>query len=146
MIIEIDFEQVYPIWRNLLWPERKSMIEPTSAMNYLGGYNLQNMRNKPTFLGYFIGDTLVGVNSGHLCYDKSYRSRGLYVDENYRKQGVGKSLLLASIDKGIQEHATFIWSYPKYTAHKTYTAAGFTIIGDWEQSELGQNAYCKFDL
>jgi GNAT superfamily N-acetyltransferase len=146
MIIEIDFDTIYPIWKQFLWPERISKIESNSAMNYLGGYALQNLDTKPTFFAYVIKDEIVGVNSGHLCLDKSYRSRGLYVSPNYRKQGIGTKLLLASIIQAEKENAKFVWSYPKLTAHKTYLSAGFTITSDWEQSELGQNAYCFYDL
>lgn len=146
MPIEIDFEIIFPVWKNKLWPERQSKIESTSAMNYLGGYNIQNMDYKPTFYGYFIDTKLVGVNSGHLCRDNSYRSRGLFVDLDYRNQGIGKLLLLASINRGRIENAKFVWSYPKHTAYKTYLGAGFSVTSDWEKSELGQNAYCKLDL
>lgn len=146
MISKIDFEIIYPVWRNLLWPERKSLIESTSAMNYLGGYDIKNLEFQPTFFGYFIDGNLVGVNSGHRCKDNSYRSRGLFVNENYRQRGIGKSLLEASINQAIEEHAEFVWSYPKYTAYRAYIAAGFSITSPWEQSELGQNAYCKKDL
>lgn len=146
MLIEIDFETIFSIWKNKLWPERLSKIESTSAMNYLGGYNIKNMDYKPTFYGYLLDNKIVGVNSGHLCADQSYRSRGLFVDSEYRNRGIGKILLLASIDRGRFENANFVWSYPKHTAHNTYVGAGFAITSEWEQSELGRNAYCKIDL
>lgn len=146
MITEIDFETIYPIWKNLLWPERSSKIESNSAMQYLGGYDLKNLDTTPTFFAYVNDNKIVGVNSGHMCHDNSYRSRGLYVDPNYRKRGIGTKLLLASIAQAEKEKAVFVWSYPKDKAYKTYISAGFIISSAWEQSELGQNAYCKHDL
>jgi GNAT superfamily N-acetyltransferase len=146
MITEIDFETIYPIWKNLLWPERISKIESNSAMKYLGDYDLKNLYTRPTFFAYYIDDIIIGVNSGHMCHDNSYRSRGLYVDPIYRKRGIGTKLLLASILQAEKENAKFVWSYPKYTAYKTYLGAGFSVTSDWEKSELGQNAYCKLDL
>lgn len=146
MIVEIDFDVILPIWQNFLWKDRVSAIESNSAMNYLGGYDLKNLNTNPTFFAYTINNKIIGVNSGHLCCDGSYRSRGLYVHKEHRGYGIGIQLLLSSINQAKKEHAKFIWSYPKYTAYKTYLSAGFTITSNWEQSELGQNAYCKLDL
>lgn len=146
MITYIDFETIYPIWRNFLWPERQSKIEPTSAMCFLGGYDSNNLNYKPTYFAYYIDNQIVGVNSGHMCHDNSYRSRGLYVFPNYRNQGIAKNLLLASIEQGINSKAKLVWSYPKQSAIKAYQSAGFILSSEWEQSELGLNAYVRRDL
>ena len=146
MIITITFEEIYSIWNTQLWPTRQSNIETHSAMNFLGGYNMKNMISTPTFFAYKLGNKIVGVNSGHLCHDNSYRSRGLFVFHEYRKQGIGKILLLATIDKGKDECADYVWSYPKQSSWLTYEAAGFTLASIWEQSELDLNAYCYFKL
>ena len=146
MINLISYEIIFPIWRNYLWPNRKDKIEPHSAMLFLDGYDLKNFDYCPSFFGYFVNDKLVGVNSGHKCYDNSYRSRGLYVDKDYRKKGIGKELLLATIAQGKKECADFIWSYPKQSSWKCYASAGFTLSSDWHLSENDTNAYCKFSL
>lgn len=138
----IDYTNILSIWKKYLWPNRESYIESTSAMVYLNGYDLNNMSFKPSFFGYYINDNLVGVNSGHKCYDMSYRSRGLYVFPEFRKQGIGTKLLLETIDQGKKENCEFVWSYPKQTSWKTYQAAGFVLSSPWELSELGHNAYC----
>jgi len=146
MIITITFEEIYSIWNTGLWPNRQSAIETHSAMNFLGGYDIKNMISNPTFFAYKLDNKIVGVNSGHLCHDNSYRSRGLFVFTEYRKQGIGKILLLATIDKGIREGADYVWSYPKQSSWLTYEAAGFSLASIWEQSELDLNAYCHFKL
>jgi GNAT superfamily N-acetyltransferase len=146
MIITIPFEEIYSIWNTQLWPNRQSAIETHSAMNFLGGYDIKNMISTPTFFAYKLDNKIVGVNSGHLCRDNSYRSRGLFVFTEYRKQGIGKILLCATIDKGKDECADYVWSYPKQSSWLTYTAAGFSIASLWEQSELDLNAYCYFKL
>ena len=76
---KISFYQIFPIWNNYLWPNRVSEITPTSAMCYLGGYDLVNMDSMPTFFAYVIDGEIAGVNSGHMCNNNEYRSRGLYV-------------------------------------------------------------------
>jgi len=146
MIITIPFEEIYSIWYTRLWPNRQSAIETHSAMNFLGGYDIKNMISTPTFFAYKLDNKIVGVNSGHLCHDNSYRSRGLFVFTEYRKQGIGKILLRATIDKGKDECADYVWSYPKQSSWKTYESAGFSLASIWEQSELDLNAYCHFKL
>lgn len=145
MIITIPFEEIYSIWNTQLWPTRESTIETHSAMNFLGGYDIKNMISNPTFFAYKLDNKIVGVNSGHLCHDNSYRSRGLFVFPEYRKQGIGKMLLLATINKGRDECADYVWSYPKQSSWKTYESAGFNLASSWETSELDINAYCKIN-
>lgn len=145
MIQQITYEEIFPIWEKHLWPGRVSKIEPTSAMNFLGGYDLRNMVN-PTFFGYKIYGTYIGVNSGHPCHDQSYRSRGLYVFPEYRHLGIGKLLLEAAIAQGKKEKATYIWSYPKYSSWRTYQSVGFELASNWESSEMDTNAYCRLNL
>jgi GNAT superfamily N-acetyltransferase len=143
---EITFEIINSIWTEKLWPTRVSKIETHSAMCFLGKYDLKNMSYPATYFGYFIDDQLAGVNSGHLCYDNSYRSRGLYVSESYRNLGIGSKLLSAIIEQGSKEKANFVWSYPKQSAWKCYQKVGFTLASDWHQSENDINAYCFLDL
>ena len=65
---------------------------------------------------------------------------------DYRKQGIGKALLLKTSDQAKLEHANFVWSYPKKSAYLTYISAGFILSSDWETSELGENAYVRKNL
>ena len=146
MIKTVNFSIVYDIWVNYLWPNRHSTIEPVSSMQFMGGYDLKNMRFDPTFFAYYRDDKIIGVNSGHMCIEGKYRSRGLYVFPEYRKQGIGTELLLKTVDQAKKETATIIWSYPRLQSWSTYRKAGFDLSTDWENSELGLNAYCKRDL
>jgi GNAT superfamily N-acetyltransferase len=147
-IKSISFAEILPIWKNDLWPNRVSEITATSAMCFLGGYSYENMEGSPTFLGYFVNNELVGVNSGHYTkHNDGYRSRGLYVFPEFRRQGIGIALLKATIAWAKNENATMCWSYPKYTSWKTYQTAGFILASDWEKSEMSdKNAYCRFEF
>jgi GNAT superfamily N-acetyltransferase len=146
MLKLIDFETIYPIWKNNLWPNRTSDITSNSAMVYLGGYDIKNMYCEPTFLAFYLDNKIVGVNSGHICADNSFRSRGLYVFPEYRKQGIGTKLLFKVIDLAKENSCSFVWSYPKLESWTTYQQAGFKLSSEWENSELGLNAYCIKDL
>lgn len=143
MILKTDFDTIYKIWRENLWSDRVSAIEPQSAMLLTGGYDLKNFEYTPTFFIYMVNDQIAGCNSGHKCCDGSYRSRGLYVYPDFRKKGYAKKLLLATIEQGMKERATYVWSYPRYESWPSYKAAGFELVTDWKPDETGVNAFCK---
>lgn len=147
MIEKITFADILPVWRDYLWPERESDIDPTSAMSFLGGYDLVNMDSEPTFFAYFVDGEIAGVNSGHMCKDQDYRSRGLYVFDQYRGRGIATELLKATIDQGRIENAKLCWSYPRKSSWKSYANAGFRLVSEWECTETSDaNAYCRIDL
>lgn len=144
MITKISFEEIYPIWRCELWPDRESAIEPNSAMQFTGGYDIYNMSTIPTFFAFKIDNIIAGVNSGHMCAGNVYRSRGIYVYDRFRGRGIGVHLLKATIDQGLNEGASFVWSYPRKSSWSTYQAAGFYLMTDWESSETSlSNAYAR---
>jgi len=146
VIETITFEEILPIWRDYLWPDRVSPIESNSAMVYLvGGYDSFNMQTAPTFFAYKVDGKIAGVNSGHMCARKQYRSRGLYVFEEFRGMGIGTRLLLATIQQGKKESATMCWSYPRNTSWTTYHHAGFKLTSEYIEGETGYNAYCIYE-
>lgn len=147
MIKTITFDETLPIWEKYLWPERESSIDTTSAMCFLGGYDLVNMESMPTFFAYVIDGEIAGVNSGHMCKDQQYRSRGLYVFDKFRGKGIGTILLKATIEQAKKENAVLCWSYPRESSWKSYLHAGFELASDWEVSETSDaNAYCKINI
>lgn len=146
MIIKTDFDTINKIWTEHLWVDRKNKIEPHSAMLLSGEYELKNYKFVPSFFIYVIDGQIIGCNSGHKCCDGTYRSRGLYVFNDYRKKGYGKELLLATINQGQLEKATCVWSYPRRESWNTYKSAGFVLISDWITNEGYLNAYCKIGL
>ena len=147
MIRPITWSQIKKIWHSKLWPDRTTAIESTSAMCYMSGYNINNMNYDPTFFGYFFNNRLVGVNSGHLCADNSYRSRGLWVDNDHRGYGYGKQLLQATVNQAKLESADFIWSFPRKASWSTYKSVGFKKTTNWVASETSEaNAFCIIKL
>ena len=147
MIKTISFDEILPIWKNYLWPNRESPIDMHSAMCYLGGYDLVNMQSIPTFFAYYVDGEIAGVNSGHMCKDQHYRSRGLYVFEKFRGKGIATELLIATIAQGKKEGAVLCWSYPRQSSWNSYNKAGFNLSSDWETSETSEaNAYCVVSL
>ena len=143
-IIELSFEQILPIWRDYLWPNRTSPIESNSAMCLYGGYNMFNMTTKPTFFACMIDNEIAGVNSGHMCDNLEYRSRGLFVFDRFRGKGIGTSLLRITLEQGRSEEAVLCWSYPRDTSRGIYENAGFKLASEFEVGESGNNAYCIY--
>lgn len=148
MIQEISFETVLPIWQTELWPYRQSRIEPSSAMLFNSDkFDIGNFSLPKWFLGYYVDNKLIGVNSGHMCTDGTSRSRGLWVNCEYRNHGYGKLLLSQTIELARQHTASAIWSYPRKTSWNTYKSVGFTLMSPWEESETSSsNAYCYMRL
>jgi GNAT superfamily N-acetyltransferase len=143
MIQQISWSEIFEIWSEKLWPQRNvQTIEPFSAMLLSGGYG-SNQSYSPTFWGYMRDSAIVGVNSGHACVDGSYRSRGLWVDPEYRNQGIGRNLLLKALEQAENENTRLCWSLPRKTSWPTYQSAGFELCSDWFQTETSDaNAYC----
>ena len=146
MIKEITWKQIYSVWANHLWPTRSSPIDTHSAMCFLKGHDMANKKTNVTFYGYFINDQIAGVNSGHGCspienYPKNYRSRGLFVFEKFRGQGIGLKLLEITAEKAKLEGYEMIWSYPRNTSFPTYSKAGYVLASNWMETETGTNAF-----
>lgn len=146
---QITFQEILPIWQNKLWPNRVSKIETHSAMtwpltHHSQPYSMDVFNHPATFFGIFDQDKLVAVNSGHLTAQQEYRSRGLWVDPNYRGMGLAQIILLSTIDQAKQQGAKMIWSIPRLTALSAYERVGFKTVGDRidEGVEFGPNIYC----
>ena len=131
-----SFEEIYSIWRDKLCPERISKIKPMSSLcwqlpNEIIKDNSIFERYSPTFWVVKDNEKIIGVNSGFKTSDKVYRSRGLYVDIEYRKQGISQILLRQTILQGKKEECHWIWSMPRKTALPVYQKIGFKKRGKW---------------
>ena len=140
MIKKIPFEYIYPIWKEKLWPDRSSDIEPMSAMTWpFEGdpqpINMSIFEYEPVFWGVFLDNKIVGVNSGHHTTDRQYRSRGIWVDPEYRMHGISQQLFMMTEHQAILEGCEMIWSIPRKTALKAYTKFGFQTVGDYFGTE-----------
>lgn len=122
---QIDFDTIKDIWKNELWENRKSEIKPTSSMVFNGGYDISIHNNMPTFLCIETNNQIVAVNSGHMTVNNFYRSRGLWVKQEYRKKGLTYLLFDVLIKQAIKEGAKVMWSLPRISALSAYTKNGF---------------------
>ena len=151
---EIDFDTIFPIWNEKLWPGRISKIEPMSSLVwnsqlFLTWGNSEIKKDsaifdkyEPKFFALRKEDLIVGVNSGFRTEEDVYRSRGLWVHPDHRGKGLGQELLKHGCKLAIKENCKVIWSMPRKSALETYEAVGFSKIGDWldDTVEFGPNA------
>ena len=126
---KITFEEILPIWKELLWTKRTSAIETHSAIVYSTNpyeYDSTYFEKPATFIGAYLDNRLVGVNSGHLTQQGYYRSRGLYVMEEARGKSLGRGLLEEIKKQAAIEGADVCWSMPRISSLPAYKSAGFT--------------------
>ena len=148
----IDFDTISNVWETELWPDRSSPIETHSAMTWPFEGNPQDIdmnifTYEPTFWGIYMGDTLVGVNSGHKTSETQYRSRGIWVHPKFRKKGFAQKLFIVTANQGLEEGCEMIWSIPRKTALKSYTNFGFETVGGYIKTETSDsNIYVKMIL
>ena len=135
----IDFPTIQDVWRTKLWPDRTSPIETHSAMTWPDAateqYDMKIFENTASFFGVFSDGTLVGVNSGHKTSDTHYRSRGLWVDPIFRKQGIAQVLFRMTEQQAVDEGCSFVWSVPRKTALSAYQRFGFNTVGGFFGTE-----------
>ena len=146
---KISFDTILPIWKNELWPDRTSAIETHSAMTwpFEGAPDPIDMNifdYKPTFWGVYIDDKLVGVNSGHRTDHTQYRSRGIWVDPDYRGRVIAQMLFSMTEHQALVEGCLLLWSIPRKTALSSYTKFGFETVGGYIETETADaNIYVK---
>ena len=143
LIKEVDFATIEYVWRNKLWPGRPSLIEPYSAMMFMHDrYDVTFASRPRVFLGGYIDDKLIAVNSLHLSEKYMARSRGIWVDPEFRNNGYGTQLLCETNAKALELKANAIWSFPRKGSFTTYKNAGYVRISSWlDHGEFGPNCY-----
>jgi len=161
MLREITFEEIKPLWE-LLWPGRDD-IAAMSSLTHEGDDVWEDTdmsiydKYEPIFFGVYTDDTneLVAVNSCHPTSETRMRSRGLYVKLGYTGKGLAQGLLHHTVNYSRDNGFKVVWSLPKEKAIKTYTSAGFEIIGEtrygetWPSSgvmQYGTNYYVEKKL
>lgn len=138
---KISFEQILPIWSEKLWPGRASPIETHSAMTWpfeglVDEYDMNIFSYPATYVAAFTDNgSLVAVNSGHKTSDLHYRSRGLWVDPEYRRQHIAQTLFTLLENQAMCEHCDMMWSLPRKSALSAYQYFGFHTVGDWLETE-----------
>lgn len=165
VVEECRFEDVLPIWQTKLWPGRVSKIESHSAMKWLGGIDLDLMNAPAFFCRLRLSDNnpnsahsgrVIGVLSGHfgglIELDgkkevRSYRTRGLFVEPEFRGLGAAGLLMSATLSEAKRQTCEVAWTFPRQSVMPAYQKMGFKMIGQWigendpGAGEFGPNCY-----
>ena len=144
-IKQITFEEILPFWLKLWAWHTPETVETHSYMRHLAGH-FETFYPEIAYFGAICDNKIVGVNSVHTLPDGTCRSRGLWVDSEYRGNSIG-TLLLEVCVSWATGRASCIWSYPRNTSWNSYKKAGFELSSDWKTSEQGiKNAFCILAL
>jgi GNAT superfamily N-acetyltransferase len=147
-IKEVNFDFIFEIWSQHLWPNRKSKICPVSSVGYNHNKCLYEDKS-PYFYGAFLDEECIGVNSCIKTGDQEFRSRGLWVFPEHRKKGVSKLLLNEAINYAkCVRNGKMIWSLPRKTSIFAYLSVGYVQTTNFfnEGVEFGPNCFVKIDL
>lgn len=137
----LSFEQLKPIWTNLLWGYE---AQASSCMVYgiRDKYDMTIFENPVQYFGAFEGKTLLGVNSGFQTDKDFYRSRGLWVFPEHRNKGVAGLLLKEVLRQASELQIPNVWSFPRKQALPAYLKVGFKQTSDWIWESDGNRFNC----
>jgi GNAT superfamily N-acetyltransferase len=152
MIKELTFEEIQYYWKKYLWAKyttRVHKIDVHTQKNYFYRFVKYLTRDQidewfnPTYIGYVIDDKIVGVESGYKSNKDYYRLRGLWVNDDYRGQGIATKLLKYL---EIRSSEKYLWSCPRESALDFYLKYGFKVTGLSEITLYGQNYFAVKEI
>ena len=155
MIKEITFEQILDCWKTGLWSKyvdqnlKINRVNTTTQKNYcyrvIEYLNQEQIERllKPIYIGYFTDEIIVGVESGYKTNKDYFRVRGLWVDKNYRGQGVATQLVQYFENLCVEK---YLWTIPRDSALNFYLKYGFRVDGLSVKTVYGQNYFAIKEL
>ena len=136
----LTWEEAREIWVTKLWPGRDD-VEPITSMKYLGGYDLSLKNEAVHFLGATYNDIPVGVNSYTRTGKSQWRSRGLWVDKEWRRLGVASGIMRGMFADILNRGGTTVWTLPRQDSYGFYAQMGFIQTTPYNELDWGHNCY-----
>lgn len=138
----VNFDKVYPIWKDELWADRKTEITASSPIDFMGKYNTDILQNAPICFACYDADEIIGVNTLLQTSMTHCRSRGIYVKSEQRLKGVGHLLMKETLKYAKYLCFEYIWSMPRESALSFYLKFGFKQVSEFDdQYEFGPNCF-----
>ena len=145
-ILKSDFETVFSIWKDCLWPERVEPIEKTSALLFKKGIDLNYKSAEVFFVKAEMNGKIIGVCSGQRTGPQEFRSRGLWVSKDFRGRGIGSKLFFA-VEKEAQKRGCFsLWTLARHSSKKFYLSVGMKDFGKTYKFEYGPHFWMSKSL
>ena len=147
---QVTWEEIRNVWEEHLWPNKKNGVAKANEWtwechkNKLGKDKDMAKNVEPTFFGIWSNNKLVAVNSCYISNKNSFwrywRSRGLWVDPEFRNQGYATIILTRSKEYAKENYGSWMWTVPRQSAFKAYHKAGFLQKSDWfDDGQYGPN-------
>lgn len=133
----ISFEEILPVWKNFLWPERVSVIENVSCVDQLGNIDVIIRQYKSEFFGCFESTELIGVVSCHPINQEVMRIRGIYVFEAYRNKKIGRDLIKQVEKTVFEQNYKKIFGLVREKNENYFKGVGFVSYGRTGVFEYG---------
>lgn len=150
--IESTFEQIQPIWREKLWPERESAIEPASAIAPNGCIDSAWLQahalfwHVPSAAGETDETDEITAVISLLVKDDSARVRGLWVHPALRGQGIARKLIQHALLEARKLGARQAWTMARHSAIGFYSSVGFATYAETDAYEYGPHALMRINL
>lgn len=149
-----EWEEIKPVWEKYLWPNKSSEVKPVNDRVWREFdqrlYNDKEINKfaNPVYFCLKDENRIIGTNSIYeSCLTGLYfRSRGLWVDEEYRNKGLSFILLEKTISYAKKNHAIYLWTCPRKNALPAYEKTGFIKVSEWFESEFGENCVAVLRL
>lgn len=132
-----NFKEVFPIWKNYLWPERIEPIEETSALLFKEGIDMSYRSSEVFFIKAELDRQIIGVCSGQRTGPNEFRSRGLWVSENFRRKGIGSKLFFSVKAEAQKRACSSLWTLSRHSSEKFYRSVGMRNCGKTFEFEYG---------
>ena len=143
---ETDFSTAGAVWKSRLWPKRVEPIEARSALLFKKGFDLNYQSAEVFFVKAAADQQIVGVCSGQRTGPKEFRSRGLWVAENYRKKGIGGALFRFVEEEAKRRGGLHLWTLARYSSKEFYLSMGMKSAGKTGKFEYGPHFYMSKKL
>lgn len=149
-IEELTFETAKQVWSGKLWTSRKQEIKPISSVSrYLEiDMSIYDYEETVKFWGLRLHGKIMGINSCFQTDNLSCRSRGLWVDPEYRGHGLSKLLLQQAIEYAKKNNCSILWTLPRKSSLQVYESFGFIKKTDWfdEHMDFGPNCLAEIEV
>ena len=137
-----SFDQILPVWKEQLWPGRRSAIEPISMIDSRGRIDMSieglSRLHPPLFFSARGAEgEVIGVVGTQRTGLRERRLRGLWVAPSSRGAGVGRKLVESVFSVAKDDGDTLVWTMAREVSVPFYSQCGFKTGPKIEAYEFG---------